>query len=235
MNRPWPAPSALLLAALLAPGAAWGQDPPPVPGADRSGLYLGHAWVAHERRLPILGLLEARTDTWVLARITDLGDRLLVEQQPCDMAVAPVAGVRVGMSEDAVPRLPIARFELQVQGEALVAPTWTTGWGEEDLDQDGLPGVTIRVQAALCGGHLQVASTTWSQARATWTAQGLEGELDVQLAQRILDASGACLRMAAHDSTDRMHGRIRYAPAPADATCTDLARAAWPVADDRPR
>ena len=205
------------------------------PSAD--GWYLGHSWVGNRRNLPVLGAIETRTDTWVLARVRAVEGGLEISQQPCAMRIRPVAGVKVGMEPDAVRRLPDARFLLEelatdtaAAEPGLHAPAWTTGWGEEDVDADGLPGATIRVQAALCGGHLQVASSTRSEASATWEGAALVGELSVAVQQRILDASGACLRVVARDSVEEMSGRFRYEPAPVGATCTSSPLEAWPRA-----
>ena len=53
--------------------------------------WLGHSRVGSVRQLPILGALRTRTDTWVLARVVQDGDRLLIEQIPCAMEIKPVA------------------------------------------------------------------------------------------------------------------------------------------------
>lgn len=193
--------------------------------------WLGHSRVGSVRQLPILGALRTRTDTWVLARVIQDGDRLLIEQIPCAMEIKPVAGVRVGMTEAAVRALPSASFVLQAEGEAWTGLPWTSGWGEEDLDQDGEPGVSVQVRSALCGGELAVASQTLSTAQARFDGEELSGSLQVEVQQRILGAHGACLRAVAQDSVDRMQGSFRYAPAPPGARCEDLPRAAWPIAD----
>lgn len=239
-----PSPHLLPLLALALAGPAHADEPLDGQAAldlggslpVREQLWLGHTWVGSQRELPVLGTLETRTDTWVLARVIDHGDRLEIEQRPCAMEIKPVAGVRVGMDPAAVPDLPAARFTLLDTGDGgLEALAWTTGWDEEDLDRDGEPGVTMRVRSALCGGRLQVASQARSTAQARRGAGGLEGTIEVDVGQRILDASGACLRMAARDSTDTVRGRFRYTPAPVGATCASVPLDAWPQASDAPR
>jgi len=222
----------LVLPSLLS-GLARADEPAPAP--DHSGLYLGHSWVANVRKLAIFGKLHARSDTWVLARFTQRGGKLEVEQQPCDLAIKPVGGVRVGLLPGVVPRLPPAHFDLETGPQGLVAAPWRTGWDVEDLDTDGEPGVTFRVQAVLCGGDLDVSSETHSAARAAWEGADLVGELDVDVAQRILAASGGCLKLAARDSLEHMEGRFRYTPAPAGTTCASAARRGWPQASEIPR
>ncbi|MCK6506182.1 hypothetical protein L6R53_22860 [Myxococcota bacterium] len=242
----------LLLPLLWA--APWLFSPPAAAGPPaEGGWYLGHTWVGNRRDLPVLGSIETRTDTWVLARLRPVDGGVEITQQPCAFRIRPTAGVKVRMDEQAVRRLPEARFLLEDEGPGdtaapeggashtaasdmrLVAPPWETGWGEEDVDADGLPGATIRVYAALCGGHLQVASNTRSEATATWQGDALTGTLGVEVTQTILDASGACLRVVARDSVERMQGHFRYEPAPPGATCDAVPLASWPQAEEPAR
>ena len=205
---------------------------PAQPGG-RMNLQTGVIVIHSGRGLTVKSVdaLRTRTDTWVLARVVQDGDRLLIEQIPCAMEIKPVAGVRVGMTEAAVRALPSASFVLQAEGEAWTGLPWSSGWGEEDLDQDGEPGVSVQVRSPLCGGELAVASQTLSTAQARFDGQDLSGSLQVEVQQRILGAHGACLRAVAQDSVDRMQGTFRYAPAPPGARCEDLPRTAWPIAD----
>lgn len=206
-----------MLAALFFSIGAW--------AAPVDGTYLGHSYVSHPRAMPILGTVEARTDTWVLARIVSTERGVEIQEQPCEVVIKPVAGVRVKMLEGAVRRLPPVRFELS--GEEL-SGKWRSGWEEQDLDQDGLPGVTMRVQASLCSGSLQVASQTSSRAVARWQGEELVGSLEVEVQQRILGATGACLKAAAKDSTDSMRGAFRYRRVAEGTSCE--AAGGWPVA-----
>ncbi len=231
-----PACTALLLLIAVGPVAAADPTPNviatvvPVPDPappDRSGLYLGHTRVEGERKVPILGRLVTRTDTWVVASIQQQDGGLVVEQSPCQLDIKPVLGVRVELDEASVPLLPAARFHLRPDltpdaDHALHGAPWKTGWGPEDLDGDGSPGVTMRVRSTLCGGTLAVASDTTSEAWARWDGDALVGRLKVQVEQRILDASGACLRAAAKDSIEHVAGSFRYTPLPPGSTCADL-------------
>ncbi|MCB9778314.1 MAG: hypothetical protein H6742_07105 [Alphaproteobacteria bacterium] len=204
-----------------------------LPGtAQADGLYLGHTAVEGSRTMAVVGELRTRTDTWVLARIEDRGDHVLVHQTACAMAVRPVAGVRVGMDDDAVRALPASTFRLDRAADgSLVGAPWQTGWGADDLDGDGAPGVSVRVRAPLCGGTLHVASQTTSQARATLDDRGLRGRLQVEVGQEILGADGPCLKVAAKDTVEQLAGPFAYVPAPAGATCDSVDRSAWPDAD----
>lgn len=191
-----------------------------------TGTYVGHTYVSHPRTIMMVGTVEARTDTWVLATIETGEGGVEIREKPCRVVVKPVAGVKVRMLDGAVPRLPEARFRLEGQGE--LSGDWTSGWAEEDLDQDGMPGVTMQVQASVCSGTLHVASTTRSRAHASWSGDELVGSLKVEVAQRILGATGACLKAAAKDSVDTMKGELRYRRVPDGTTCETATD--WPVA-----
>lgn len=177
------------------------------------GTFVGHTWVGTERELPILGVLRTQTDTWVIAELRVEDGRVTIEQRPCGMEIKPVAGVHVGMDQAGLQRLPSTTFHFDsASGGGLEAPAWRQGWGEEDVDHDGDPGATIRVRHPLCGGRLQVASDTTSTATGRWEGGALVGDLSVEVGQRILGASGACLKLAARDSVETMRGGFRYTP-----------------------
>lgn len=209
-------PAALLLLTLA-------QAPAPP-----TQLWAGHMVVHGVREVPILGRLDPRTDTYVLASVVPREGGYDLVQRPCRTTIAPVAGVRVGFRPDTDARLPEAHLSFRPGEGGLVAPGWDTGWAEEDLDQDSQPGVTVLVDAPLCGGELYVASQTRSSATARESDGGLVGELDVTVAQTILGADGACLKLVASDGEHRMRGRFAYAPVPAGTTCAD---AIWPAVE----
>lgn len=193
--------------------------------------WAGHIVVQGERHIPLLGDLDPRTDTFVLAEVRPVEGGFEVEQRNCRTVVAPVAGAQVRFLPGVDALLPLARIRFEVAGDGLVAQGWETGWGEEDVDLDGNPGVTVEVDAPMCGGHVYVASHTRSAASAGQDGEGLRGSLQVTVEQRILGADGACLRLVAQDSLDPMTGVFVYAPVAADATCEALL-GAWPVKAD---
>ena len=111
---------------------------------------------------------------------------------------------------------------------------WTVGWGEEDIDADGHPGLSIYVDAPLCGGVLYVASTVHNRAVASVgnsarPGESLTGLVETDIEQRILGASNGCLRVVARDSVDRMRGVMSYVRVPDGTTC-DTVGAGWPIA-----
>lgn len=222
--------SGLLLGAALARAAIPPTSDPAVLSNDasatlpapRAGLYMGRTWVSQPKHLPVIGTLEARTDTLVLARLREEDGAVHIEQVACEVRIKPTAGVRVQMEEGAARRMPAARFELRPRADGTLSGAWATGWGREDVEGDGLPGLSLRVQASLCSGQLQVSSQTWSAARAWWKDDALHGEVEVQLQQEILEASGACLRLAAKDTAETLRGGMVYQPVPEGTSCADL-------------
>lgn len=202
--------------------AALSEQAPAAPSAHRTGLYMGRTWVSQPKHLPVIGTLEARTDTLVLARLREEDGVVHIEQVACEVRIKPTAGVRVQMEEGAARRMPAARFELRPSADGTLAGAWATGWGREDVEGDGLPGLSLRVQASLCSGQLQVSSQTWSAARAWWQDGALHGEVEVELQQEILEASGACLRMAAKDTAETLRGGMIYQPVPEGTSCANL-------------
>ena len=193
-------------------------------------LWAGHIVVRGERNLPILGKLEPRTDTWVIARVTEQDGSYYLDQHPCRVGFAPMLGTRISMLPDSGPLLPGVAFRFEPEGDGgLRAELWESGWGEEDIDQDGNPGATVQVRAALCGGDLQMATVSRNRATAEPFGDALRGEIEVEVTQRILGADGACLRVVAKDSVDEMVGVFAYAPVPTGSTCETLGVGEWPV------
>lgn len=187
---------------------------------------MGRRWV------PILGQLATRTDSYVLAQVVRQRGALVLEQRTCRMDFAPVAGARFAFDRRALPNLPVARLTFS-QGAAGLwrAAPWIVAWdAAADPEADGQPGARIDVTAPLCAGALQVASRAVSVAQGRRLASGgLVGQIAVTVTQRILGASGLCLRAVAHDSREQLSGFFAYAPVAATATCAGLLAQAWPV------
>ncbi|MEZ4473802.1 MAG: hypothetical protein R3F60_24030 [bacterium] len=180
--------------------------------------------------------MQTRSQTWFLATLTPtIGGGFTLEQRPCRVEIAPVLGVSVRMDPAAVPRLPaaVATFQRQPDG-SFGAPGWTAGWDAEDVDGDGHPGLTLAVDAPLCGGRLYVASQSTTRARLRAHDGALEARIAVQVEQRVLGADGACLKATAADETQALTGWFRLVPVPPGTTCpTDPAR--WPALPGVPR
>src|SRR4051812_13408940 len=166
----------LILPALALMGA--GSDVPPVkdPGAPATvqvaaadkapEFWAGHEILLGHVDLPLLGKIETRTDNYVIARVTREGDTYRLVQSACGSHTKPVLGSSVTLPEGTITRLPPTNIEYRRTGSALIAPAWTSGWGSEDVDGDGHPGVTYDVKAPLCGGQIYAAVHNVAVARA---------------------------------------------------------------------
>ena len=111
------------------------------------------------------------------------------------------------------------------------APTGVVNWGEEDLDEDGNPGLRVYIDAPVCSGNLHVTNKTTTNARGFGDDKGtpIHGEVTISNRQKILDADGKCLSAMAKDSYERSKGSFRYVRIKAGDTCSSLLGAAWPV------
>ncbi len=198
--------------------------------------WAGHQVVVGSRKIPVLGELETRSDTFVLARVVRDGDDYVLEQTSCKFEIAKVAGVRIAFPEEA--RFPPTsiRFRRDGDGARVVAEPWVIAWAEEDVDRDGKPGATVLVDAPICDGSLFVGARSRSLARGEAADDGLHGELRVEVEQKIHGTSRTCLSMMAKDSADKLRGTFAYKRVPAGTTCASLLLGgAWPVRAEEPR
>jgi hypothetical protein len=179
-----------------------------------------------------MGTLQTRTDTFVLAEVVEDGAALLIRERPCRIEFAEVAGVRVRLEPSAIERLPevVLRFQRDASGRWSAGP-WGSGFGHGDEDADGNPGLTLVVDAPLCGGRLYVESEAETIARGVREAEGLRGELKVRLKQHILGAEGACLSALAGDSEERLSGKFRYVAVADGTRCEEISAERWPTVD----
>ncbi len=221
------------LALVLLAGAAHGQaTPAPEPRAPEptTETWVGHQVTLGRREIPVMGTLETRTDTWVVAEVRRVDAATLeLTERACRVQIAEAAGARITMTDATVRALPATtvRYALHPRTGLWQAGPWKAGWDRRDHDGDGHPGITITVDAPLCGGRLHVASESQSIARARWEGPRFSGELKVKLAQTILGAEGKCLGVVSSDSDERLTGHLAYARVEPGATCEALARAGW--------
>jgi len=227
MRKSW-----LLGAIVVSAGIAAHADEPPTKAADDpdAEMWAGHQATVGARRVPILGRLVTRSDTFLLARIRRDGDEVHLEQQLCKLDIAPFAGVKVSLLAEGLPKMPRTRITFRRKGLRWEAVPWSTSWNYEDVDQDGKPGATVRVEAPVCGGTVYVGSNSQAIARGVEKAGALSGELKVSIDQRILETSGGCLGLVAKDTKENVAGTFAYTPVPAGSTCESLLAASeWPA------
>jgi hypothetical protein len=194
--------------------------------------WAGHQITWGRRDIPFLGRIEFRTDSYVIARATRTGQYLELEQVPCRVDFPVTFGVTIDMEPSTLQALPpaVVQFELLAFGKAR-SGSWFVGWGSEDLDEDGEPGVTVKVDAPLCGGDIYVANGATSQAAGRLTADGMVGDVWVHVQQEVLDASNLCLLWFSSETDERQQGTFAYRRVEESATCESLlAAASWPVA-----
>jgi len=215
------------LALALSSSAAVSSPAEPASSLERlPTLWAGHQVTFGRRVIPFKGEVETRMDSFVVARLRRDGNVLELEQTACHVRFSKVAGVTVHMNAKALPRTHL-RFTgddpAALAGRSLVA------WSSEDVDADGHPGVTIRVQAPVCSGELYVSNRSRTKATATIDADGLRGAAKVHVEQQVLGAKGACLSAMAKDTDEHQSGPFAYVPVPEGTTCETLLGQGWPV------
>lgn len=213
-----PLPWVLLLALVSPPGEEATKE-----------LWAGHQVLVGVRKIPILGELHTRTESFQLAMVERRAGEIRLVQQTCRMEIAPVAGVKVNFLPEGVPRMPPSTIRYTHRDGSWEGGPWVTEWGEEDVDGDGNPGATVIVEAPICGGTLFVGGFSHTSTRATEKGGGLEGEMRARVGHRILGTSGGCLRLAARDSEEKVGGTFAYLPVAPGSTCESLLAKPWPV------
>ena len=195
-----------------------------------TAFWAGHQVVEAKRDLPLLGEITTSMETFMLAKVSRTPDGLTLEQRPCRVLFERKLGVEVIMPARTMTALPTATIRWSMTEEGYRAGPWTVGWGAEDLDGDGHPGATVRVDAPMCSGELYVANKSVSSAEATKrSGGGLKGFISVHTDQKILGAAGTCLRMLATDTRREQTGRFAYTPLDAPIGCRALLEKGWPV------
>ncbi|HEY0840640.1 MAG TPA: hypothetical protein VGD74_10680 [Vulgatibacter sp.] len=191
--------------------------------------WAGHQATVGARRVPILGTLVTRSDTYILATIRRDGDEVHLEQRLCKLDIAPFAGVKVSLLAEGVSKMPPTSIVFRKRGVKWEAEPWTTSWNYEDVDGDGKPGATVTVQAPICGGTVFIGSNSQAMARGVEAGGAISGELKVSVEQRILETSGGCLALVAKDTKEQVTGTFAYVPVPAGSTCATLLGSKWPA------
>ena len=218
------------LSAILLASIAIGPWFPRTAHAEEPTLWVGHQVVHGARNIQFLGDITTKAESFLLARITRSEGGIEIRQQPCAVDIAETAGTKVHMSQEATKRLPEAIIKFaRKDTHALKAQPWSVRWGEEDVDEDGNPGLTIRVDSPVCDGDVYVASETISIANGMLQGNTLRGKIRVRVKQKILGASSYCLQVASQNTDEQQSGSFIYKPIPEGTTCASLAGKTWPV------
>ncbi len=195
--------------------------------ADARELWAGHQITFGSREVPFKGTVTTRTDTFSLARVRRREGSIELVQTACRVLIEPVGAVEVTIEATALPRSSM-RF-VAAPDDGGFASDAELAWGEDDVDGDGNPGVTVRVSAPMCSGELYVSNRSTTKAVGDYTGHGFAGDARVRVVQHVIDAKGACLSVVASDTDERVRGPFAYVPVPADTTCAELLRNGWPV------
>lgn len=222
------------LLALLAHGAdAAVAEPPPE-------LWAGHQVLIGKRKIPLYGQQETHTENFLLAEVRRTPSRIDIRQKVCRIDIRPIKGTLASMSPETVAHLPRTHIVLDEKSdETLAAAPWSHGWGPDDIDGDGHPGATVHI-AGTCSGDIYISTESQSTLLAGQAvADGASGEMSVALRQKVLGASGLCLKLIAGDSDEVQRGWFDYRRVAPGTTCQSLTAAAaagkpWPAKARQP-
>lgn len=215
----------LILAALLVADYEGAATQP------RVEAWVGHQVLKGKRKVPIYGEKETHTENYYIAEIHRSEGRIDIRQKTCRIEVSPIKNVTPSMKTETVLRLPRSHFALEeARDGSVTAQPWSTGWGEEDIDGDGHPGATVHIAGTTCSGDVYVSNqSTTRLISGHATEDGVTGQISVQMKQKILGASGLCLKLMAGDSDETQTGWFAWKRIPIGQNCRTLADKPWPV------
>ncbi|MFT4622726.1 MAG: hypothetical protein ACI8PZ_001382 [Myxococcota bacterium] len=212
----------LAAAALAAPPAL--AVTPALPARAPDALWAGTVAVLGERKVPILGTVQFRTDTNALADVWRVDGGWLLSQRTCGVHFARTAGAQLHLAEHAPAAMPLSTIHFVASGDQWLAGPWPSGWNADDHDADGEAGITVNVKAPICGkGELHVESVATSAARgAPTTGVALAGDIKVRVIQTNHSAKGICLRLLPRETDETMIGRFAYRQVALGTTCEQV-------------
>jgi hypothetical protein len=215
--------AALLVAKLLATEPAITEP--------RIEVWAGHQVLNGKRRVPIYGEKDTHTENFLIAEVHRSPGHIEIIQKICRIDIAPIKSVLASMKPETVVRMPKSRLSLEEKPDgSLSGPPWSSGWGDEDLDGDGHPGATVEISGTSCSGEVYVSNqstTTLSAGHAS--EDSITGQLSVRMKQKILGASGFCLKLIAGDSDETQTGWFAYRRIQPGNSCRTLGGKPWPV------
>lgn len=220
------------------------NDPPP----ELSGLWAQKQVLASVINYPMIGAVDTFHINYILVEITQDGTTLIAEERTCAIDIEADTDLQTTVIPDAfvesmsVEEKP-AHLQPTAEGYAFFQPqyyqlqgvTLTDVESEElpstpddprvfDQDNDGYPGVTVRLTGTL-SGELYVISREYTiLTSGAATAEGFEGLIDWEGAQITLEASTAILNTTPESAThpDPAFSYFKYVPVPAGTTCEEI-------------
>ncbi len=218
-----------MLAAVLLAASVLTAEPALTP--TRIEVWAGHQVLNGKRKVPIYGEKDTHTENYLIAEVHRSPGHIEIIQKICRIDISPIKTVVASMKPETVLRLPRSRLALgEAPDGALTGPPWSTGWGDEDVDGDGHPGATVHISGSACSGEVYVSNqSTTTLVSGKATDDGMSGQLSVRMKQRILGASGLCLKLIAGDSDETQSGWFAYRRIQPGNSCRTLAGKPWPV------
>lgn len=207
----------------------------PPPGQAQREASVDEVWAEHQvlsgkRKVPLYGEKDTHTENFLIADVHRTPGRIDVVQKLCRVDISPIKSVLARMKPETVSRLPRTRLSFAEKSDGtLTAEPWSTGWGAEDIDGDGHPGATVEISGT-CSGEVYVSNqstTTLLAGRAS--DDELRGQVSLRTRQKLLGASGFCLKLMAGDSDETQTGWFAMRRVPAGSTCQSLEGKPWPV------
>lgn len=197
-------------------GAPEGSETAMIAGPALDGTWAQMLVTTTTSRVPVLGEVRSTTSALLLMHVSQDGHDLSITRQVCAIDVNTGASVvRTEVPSAFVRAIPVSRerariletstghtlagwrFSEQVGLRGLSASETMPDAGDEryvDTDNDGNPGVTVRVRG-LVSGEVYVAQRAITELRATRvTADAIDGEVDWTAEQVVLGASNRLLR-----------------------------------------
>lgn len=202
-----------------------------VPPAPTVEAWAGHQILKGKRKIPLYGEKETHTENFFIAEVHRRPGKIDVLQKLCRIDIGAIKGVKASMSSQTVARLPKSRLVLEEGKDGtLAAAPWKNGWGNEDIDGDDHPGATVQITGTRCSGDVYVSNASETSLLSGHASEdGLSGQISVRLRQRILGATGLCLKLIAGDSDETQIGWVAFRRVPIGTSCRTLANRPWPV------
>ena len=208
--------------------------PENVNNPELSEWWAGHQITVGQRKVPFIGKIDTRLDSYYLARFRQTQNGVFLEQKTCATRHSKVGGVSFELDDRRTPELALM-LAPNVQAEAnhernQFVGLAKVGWAEEDRDRDGHPGMTVRVDAPLCSGELYLANQTVYQTKLNiMDSKHVQGEVSISLSMRVIDTNKLCLSLFTKDSNEQTTGVVSYRAVPAGSTCDSFPVSQWPA------
>jgi hypothetical protein len=200
------------------------------PAAVEAVWWVGEQVTDGVRKVPILGDVTSRTTIRTVARAAKQPDgSFVVVEKVCTIDVRTSGGVTLGFDPTFVANVPAATFRYVPGAEGWSVEPWRAGWGDEDVDGNGVAGISVTVDAPICDGSLDIATRSLLRAAVAPDGEAFGGTVAVDIDRTVLGGSNACLRLVPRRTSETVTGTFRFVPAGQPVTCEALDPAAWPV------